>query len=120
MRWDVTAELSEREQRVASVLKRAGHFYVFLREILTELFDDAFQEELARAYKPPRGTEPKPPALLATVTLLQAYDQASDADAVISAKLDKRWQLVLGNLGTEEAPFSQGILPDFRERMAVH
>src|SRR5262249_15320747 len=93
-----------------------GKLYVFLREIRSELFDDEFQAELARAYDP-RGAEPLPAAMLAMVTLLQAYDKTGDADAVVTAQMDKRWQLVLGCLGTEEAPFSQGVLPQFRERM---
>jgi hypothetical protein len=28
--------------------------------------------------------------------LLQAYDQVGDADAVVTAQMDRRWQLVLG------------------------
>ena len=39
----------------------------FLREIRAELFDEAFQAELAAAYQP-RGTAPVPPALLAMVS----------------------------------------------------
>lgn len=120
MRWDVPAEMSVEETKVAKRLHRVGRFYVFLREIRRELFEGGFEEELEGAYKKARGTEPLPPALLAMVTLLQAYDQVSDADAVITAQMDKRWQLVLGCLGAEEAPFSQGALVSFRERMVVH
>jgi hypothetical protein len=54
------------------------------------------------------------------VMLLQAYTKASDARAVEEAELNPRWQLVLGNLGEEEAPFGQGSLPRFRDRMAAH
>src|SRR5262245_65398016 len=54
------------------------------------------------------------------VTLLQAYDQVGDADAVVTAQMDKRWQLVLGCLGAPGAPFSQGVLVTFRERMIAH
>jgi Transposase DDE domain/Transposase domain (DUF772) len=120
MRWSLPVGLSERERSVAKHLQRVGRFYVFLREVLPKLFDEAFQEELARAYGRPRGTEPIPPALLAAVTLLQAYEQTSDADAVVTAKMDKRWQLVLGCLGSDDAPFSQGVLPEFRQRMIEH
>jgi hypothetical protein len=104
MGWDVSAEMSDAETRVAKRLHRVGRFYVFLREVRRELFEGGFEEELEAAYKKARGTEPLPPALLAMVTLLQAYDQVSDADAVITAQMDKRWQLVLGCLGAEEAP----------------
>ena len=104
---------------MAAVLHRTGKFYVFLRKVRAELFDDAFQAELATVYQP-RGTAPLPGALLAIVTLLQACTQVSDADAVVAAQVDRRWQLVLGCLGATEAPFSQGALVKFRERMIAH
>src|SRR5688500_8629933 len=116
VRWKPAVELSPEEHRIAKVLKRIGKFYVFLRAVRHELFDEEFQAELAAVYDP-RGTEPLPAALLAMVTLLQAYDQTGDADAVVTAQMDKRWQLVLGCLHAEKAPFSQGVLSQFRERM---
>jgi hypothetical protein len=54
------------------------------------------------------------------VTLLQAYDQVSDAEAVTTAQVDLRWQFVLGCLGGTRALFSQGALVKFRERMIAH
>lgn len=119
VRWNPPIELSPSERRIAKVLQRTGKFYVFLREVRHELFDEAFQAELAEAYGP-RGTAPLPAALLAMVTLLQAYDKTGDADAVVTAQMDKRWQLVLDCLGEEEAPFSQGVLSQFRARMIEH
>lgn len=119
IRWTCPSELTADEARVAALLHRIGKFYVFLREIRAELFDDAFQAELAAVYQP-RGVAPVPPALLAMVLLLQAYDQVGDAEAVVSARLDQRWQLVLGGVGTTKAPFSQGVLVKFRERMIAH
>jgi hypothetical protein len=119
IRWKLPVELSPEEQRIAKVLKRIGKFYVFLREVRHELFDEEFQTELAAVYDP-RGTDPLPAALLAMVTLLQAYDQTGDADAVVTAQMDMRWQLVLGCLHAEKAPFSQGVLSQFRERMIEH
>jgi hypothetical protein len=119
IRWNPPVRLSAAEEKIVRVLHRVGKFYVFLREIRHELFDEEFQRELAEAYDP-RGTEPRPAALLAMVTLLQAYDKTGDADAVVTAQLDKRWQLVLGCLGAAKAPFSQGSLPQFRERMIKH
>ena len=104
---------------MAQALHRIGKFYVFLREVRAELFDEAFQAELAAVYQP-RGTAPVPPALLAMVTLLQAYDQIGDAEAVVTAQLDPRWQMVLGCLGATKAPFSQGVLVKFRARMIAH
>jgi hypothetical protein len=54
------------------------------------------------------------------VMLRQAYDQIGDAEAVVTARVDQRWQLVLGCLGTRKAPFSQGVLVKFRARMMAH
>lgn len=119
IRWQVPQELSPDEARLAKKLQRIGKFYVFLREVRAELFDEAFQAQLAAAYQP-RGTAPLPAALLAMVTLLQAYDQLGDAEAVVAAQVDQRWQLVLGCLGAADAPFSQGVLVKFRQRMIAH
>ncbi len=119
IRWQVPIELSPEEARLAATLHRIGKFYVFLRTIRAELFDEAFQAELAAVYQP-RGTAPLPAALLAMVTILQAYDQVGDAEAVVTARVDQRWQLVLGCLGAPDAPFSQGALVAFRERMIAH
>lgn len=119
IRWQVPVELSPEEARLAATLHRIGKFYVFLRTVRAELFDEAFQAELAAAYHP-RGTTPLPAALLAMVTVLQAYDQVGDAEAVVAARVDQRWQLVLGCLGESQAPFSQGALVKFRERMIAH
>jgi hypothetical protein len=119
IRWRPPGPLSPAEEAVAQHLHRNGKFYLFLREIRAELFDEAFQAELAAAYAP-RGTAPLPAALLAMVTLLQAYDQVSDVEAVTTAQMDRRWQLVLDTLGASSAPFSQGALVKFRERMIAH
>jgi IS5 family transposase len=119
IRWACPTELTADEVRVAQALHRIGKFYVFLREVRGELFDEAFQAELAAVYHP-RGTAPVPPALLAMVLLLQAYAQVGDAEAVVTARVDQRWQLVLGCLGATKAPFSQGVLSKFRERLIAH
>jgi hypothetical protein len=119
IRWSCPTALEAEEQALAAALHRIGKFYVFLRTIRAELFDEAFQAELAAIYQP-RGTQPVPPALLAMVVLLQAYDQVGDAEAVITARMDRRWQLVLGTLGHAKAPFSQGVLVRFRERLIAH
>lgn len=119
IRWQVPVELNPDEARLAATLHRIGKFYVFLRTVRAELFDEAFQAELAAVYHP-RGTAPLPAALLAMVTILQAYDQVGDAEAVVAARVDRRWQLVLGCLGADAAPFSQGALVKFRERLIAH
>ena len=92
--------------------------FSFLRAHRAELFDDGFQAELERMYRASgAGDKPIPPALLAMVCLLQAYTKVSDAEAVQLCVVDLRWQMVLDCLGAEEAPFSQGALCDFRNRL---
>jgi hypothetical protein len=113
MRWN--PRTSESEEKVASKLRKASVFYRFLWSIRDELFSAEFQDELVASYQP-RGQDPCPPALLAMVMLLQRYDGISDADAVDAAENDRRWQLVLGTLGQEKAPFGQGSLVRFRVR----
>ncbi len=109
--WVFPEKLSEEEQRMCGRMKRVGRFFAFLRGVRGKLFCEEFQRELAEMYSDsPRGTPPLPPALLAMVTLLQAYGQVSDAGAVENAVYDRRWQMVLGCLGAEKAPFSQGSL----------
>ena len=108
-RWQVPVELSPGEARLAATLHRIGTFYVFLWTVRAELFDEAFQAELAAAYHQ-RGTAPLPAALFAMVTMLQAHDQVGDAEAVVAARVDQRRQVVLECLGATEAPSSQGAL----------
>src|SRR5438045_2995831 len=120
-RWVFPVELTKLEAMVCRRLARNGRLFAFLRKHRHELFDDGFQAELAAMYSDlPRGTPPKPPALLAMVTLLQAYERKSDASAVEEAVFDRRWQMVLNCIGTDEPIFSQGVLVDFRRRLIKH
>lgn len=104
---------------MAARLRPASKFYRFLWEIRTELFADGFEDVLLQSYQP-RGQDPCPPALLAMVMLLQRYDGLSDADTVEAAENDRRWQLVLGTLDQDGAPFGQGSLVRFRTRMMAN
>jgi hypothetical protein len=118
--WSPAVDTTEAEERILSRCTKAKLF-VFLRRHRHELFDEAFERELIAMY-PQRtsGKEPVAPALLATVTILQAWLGVSDEDAVEFAEMDKRWQMVLGVLGRDEAPFSQGALFNFRQRLIAH
>ena len=105
------------EQAIITRIKRAKLF-VFLREHRHILFDDAFQEELAALYAPSlRGHPPVPPAQLALATILQAYMGVSDDEVIEATLMDRRWQLVLDCLDTEQAPFGKGTLVAFRKRL---
>jgi hypothetical protein len=102
-------------------LGRTKKLFAFLREHRLDLFDDAFQDELATMYRDTgEGKVPVAPALMAMALLLQAYVDASDAEAVELSVVDARWQMVLGVMGSDEPAFSQGAFQAFRERMIKH
>ncbi|ORT94066.1 transposase, partial [Frankia casuarinae] len=88
--------------------------FVFLRRYRHELFDEAFQTELAEVYRDsPKGQ----PAQLALALILQAYTGVSDDEVIEATVMDRRWQLVLDCLDTDRSPFSKGILVGFRARL---
>jgi len=115
--WHPPVEPSSLEQTIILHIKRAKLF-VFLRHHRHKLFDDAFQEELAALYAPKlRGQPPIPPAQLVPATIVQAYTGASDDEVIEATLMDRRWQLVLDCLDSEQAPFSKGTLIAFRKRL---
>jgi hypothetical protein len=120
-RWTPRVELAKKEQLIMKRLNRVRTLFGFLRSNRHVLFDDAFQEQLEAMYRQTgAGDLPHPPAMLCMVLLLQGYVGASDAEAVELAVMDRRWQMVLDCLDVDEAPFAQGTLQAFRERMVEH
>jgi hypothetical protein len=118
--WSPPVATSTHEDRILAGCKKAKLF-VFLRQHRHELFDDDFQRQLAGMYpERARGKEPVAPALLAMATLLQAALGVSDEDAVEYAMFERRWQMLLDCLGEDEAPFAQGTLFAFRQRLVAH
>jgi hypothetical protein len=117
-RWKPPVALTRQEQFLLKRLGRVRKLFGFLRLHRHELFDGAFQEELASMYRRTGAGKPaRPPALLAMATLVQGYLGVSDAEMVELTVVDLRVQLVLGCLGAEAPPFSQGTLQEFRERL---
>ena len=115
--WHPPVEQSSCEQTITTQIKRAKLF-VFLRYHRHEIFDEAFQEELAALYAPSlRGHPPISPAQLALATLLQAYTGVSDDEVIEATLMDRRWQLVLNCLDTHHVPFSKGTFVAFRKRL---
>lgn len=113
--WQPPIALSTQEEQIVTRIRRAKLF-VFLRKHRHVLFDEAFQRELASLYDDSvRGRPPIPPALLALATILQAYTGVSDDEVLEATLMDRRWQLVLNCLDTEQAPFSKGTLVAFRK-----
>src|SRR6478609_8353055 len=115
--WQPPVEPSPAERAVIKAVRRAK-LLVFLREYRHELFDERFQAELAEAYvDSPKGQPPVLPARLALATIVQAYTGANDDEVIEATVMDRRWQLVLDCMGTEEPPFSKGTLAGFRQRL---
>src|SRR5579863_3182222 len=117
-RWRPRQGYTKQEEALLRRLRKGRKLFAFLRDYRHELFDDPFQAELESMYRGTgAGKDPTPPALLAMAVLLQAYDGASDAEAVESTVVDLRWQMVLDRLGKDEAAFAQDTLREFRERL---
>lgn len=120
-RWAPREALTQQEDMLIKRGKTTKKLFGFLRLHRRELFDDAFQDELAAVYRATgAGQAPHPPALLAMALLLQAYTNCSDAAAVEHTIVDLRWQMVLDCIGSQDAAFSQGALHDFRHRLIRH
>jgi len=119
--WNPPIEWTPEEQKIAKRTQKARKFFVFLRERRHDLLETAFQETLAQTSSPdPGGKAPVEAGLLALATLVQAYCNVGDRDAVELTVMDKRWQRVLDCLGAEPPPFSRGTLFHFRMRLLAH
>jgi hypothetical protein len=120
-RWEPREQVTEQEKLLLRTVEKTKKLFGFLRLHRRELFDDAFQDELAAAYRETGAGKPAhPPSLMAMVVLLQAYCGSSDAEAVQQSVVDLRWQMVLDCLGASRPLFSQGALHDFRQRLIRH
>ncbi len=105
------------EEPIVQRIRRAKLF-VFLRHHRHELFDEALQQELATLYRPgKRGHPPIAPAQLALAVILQAYTGVSGDEVIEGTLLDRRWQVVLHCLDTDQAPFRKGTFVAFRKRL---
>lgn len=117
-RWNPRQTYTKQEEWIMRRLGRTRKLFAFLRAHRHALFDDAFQAELETMDRDTGAGKPAvPPALLAMVTLVQAYLQVSDAEAVELSVRDRRWQLGLDCLDATAPPFSQGALGEFRVRL---
>lgn len=68
--WKPSVALSQQEEQIATNIRKAKLF-VFLRQHRYEVFDEAFQEELASMYRPAeRGQPSVAPAMLALALIL--------------------------------------------------
>lgn len=116
--WQPRQRYTKQEEALLRRLRKTRKLFAFLRDHRLELFDDAFQAELATMYRDTgAGKAPAPPALLAMAVLLQCYHGVSDAEAVELTVVDLRWQMVLDRLGCGEPAFAQDTLREFRDRL---
>jgi hypothetical protein len=117
-RWNPPRELTRREASIMKLVEKTRKLFKFLRLHRHELFDDEFQGELESMYRTTgAGSEPKPPAFMCMLLLVQGYLRTSDAETVPLLAADARWQMVLDCVGAEEPPVSQGTIQRFRERL---
>ncbi|MCP4967919.1 MAG: IS1182 family transposase [bacterium] len=119
--WNPRTRTTKQEDLLLKRSRKKRKLFAFLREHRAQLFDDAFQEELARMYRDTgAGKDAAPPAQMAMALVMQGYLGLSDSDAVEATVIDLRWQMVLDCLGATAPAFSQGALFDFRQRMIAH
>ena len=117
-RWKPPVAPTRQEQFLLKRLGRVRKLLGFLRWHRHEVFDEAFQDELASMYRSTgAGKDALPPAMMAMAMLVQGYLGISDAEMVELTVVDLRVQMVLGCLGAEDPAFSQGALQEFRERL---
>jgi hypothetical protein len=117
-RWKPPVAPTRQEQFLLKRLDRVRKLLGFLRLHRHELFDDVFQDELATMYRTTgAGKAPRLPAMMAMAMLIQGYLGISDAEMIELTVVDLRVQMVLGCLGAEQPPFSQGALQEFRNRL---
>jgi len=91
----------------------ADSFYGRMGTVSDVLFCD---DDLAMMYCPDNGRPSIPPSLMSGATLLQFYDDVSDAEAVDRIKFDRRWQVAL-NLPIDYPGFDPSCFTYFRNRL---
>ena len=91
----------------------ADSFYGRMGAVNDVLFCD---DDLAMMYCPDNGRPSIPPSLMSGATLLQFYDDVSDAEAVDRMKFDRRWQVAL-NLPLDYAGFDPSCFTYYRKRV---
>ncbi len=91
----------------------ADSFYGRMGAVHDVLFCD---DDLAMMYCPDNGRPSIPPSLMSGATLLQFYDDVSDAEAVERMKFDMRWKVAL-NLPLDYPGFDPSCFTYFRNRL---
>jgi len=120
-RWTPSDDISRQERLILKRCQKRRKLFSFLREVRSQLFNEALQGELEEMYRQTgAGKAAAPPAMMAMALIMQGYLGLSDGDAVDATVVDLRWQMVLDRLGATTPAFSQGALFDFRQRLIAH
>jgi len=118
MHWNPPVDLSPAEEQLCHKLRQVGRLYAFLRQVRTELFDDALQTRLRDMYTGEHPvTAPACPAQAAMLLLLQGYAKVSDGEAIRRAQMDAAWKMVLDTLGQQDSPVCKATLQNMRNRL---
>src|SRR6266568_5094849 len=120
--WQPSVELPEQEEHIMRRIRKAKLF-VFLRYHRHELLDEAFRASNWRVCTKP-VSEVSHPLLQHNWHWQPLYKPTRVSQMMRSGTatlMDRRWQLVLDCLDTDQAPFSKGTLVGFRQRLiAAH
>ncbi len=113
-RWTPPVAPTRQEQFLLKRLDRVRKLLAFLRLHRHELFDDAFQDELAAMYRTTGAGKPaRAPAMMAMAMLVQGYLGISDAEMIELTVVDLRVQMVLGAWALSSRCFRRGRCRSF-------
>lgn len=119
--WNPAVECSRSESRTLK-LCRKQKIWGFLRTYRHVLLDAEMRADLRSMYASgsDRAGAPIAPERLALAMLLQVAFQVADHEVPTLTAVDRRWQMVLDCMGTEDPVLSQGTVFSFRERAREH
>src|SRR5215468_94992 len=102
-------------QALVGHLVSAGSMYGFLAARRGELFTD---EDFADLFPSGRGRPSVPASVMASVMVLQALQDCSDAEAAEAARCDLRWKVACG-FSLDHGGFDPSTLVYWRRRIAA-
>ena len=119
-KWAPGVGLSQTEERILRLCKK-HKIWAFLRLHRHLLLSDEIRAELAKMYVSGsrKAGSPVCPERMLLAMLLQVLTGASDAEVPTLTAVDRRWQMVLDMLDSDEPLMSQGAVFKFRERVRL-
>lgn len=119
-KWNPSEAPSRTEERILH-LCRKHKIWAFLRRNRHLLLSDEIRADLAKMYVSgsQKAGSPVCPERMLLAMLLQVLTGASDAEVPTLTAVDRRWQMVLDMLDSDEPLMSQGAVFKFRERVRL-